>query len=326
MKALISVICIAVLVGGIYLLSSSGCNAQRQVAQDKIMERINNWLGDLDVKRKEISNEITKLEAAIENVRQQRVQSEVQLEQYQAKIEPVKKQIDRIKQALAMFQPHIKAIEDVQINNRTFSPAEIQENVNTLIEEYESLNRQLGGYEVSIKAFEQSHELLARQENSAKGSMKLLKEKLDEIDVKKEALESMRSAQTIVGEGGSISDEFEKLEKQINDLFVEVEAGMRVESEKIAERERDLASSTTAVDEILDEMETKDATAARLEEILGTSGAPDTGDDGAADDKNAPDDAGGNTPPDDAGGNTPPDDDGGSTPPADDGGGDGGAR
>lgn len=282
MRAFTALLLVAVLIGGVYMLSTGGCT-QAQVASDKVMDRINKWLGELDVKRKDISNQIGKLETDLENVRTKKVSAEVQLKQYQDKIEPAKKSIADIKAALALLQPHIKATADVEINGKTWTPAKIQETVNALIADYEGLNRRLGGLEVSVKAFKQSYDLLASQQATADKSMTMLKEKLKEIDIKKEALDAMKTAQSIVGEGGSISDDFSKLEKDINDLFVDVETGMKVEAEKIAERERDIETSTTNVDSILNELNAVDTTAAKLEEILGTGGAADAGD--ASDDK-----------------------------------------
>ncbi len=279
MKALVSLILVAALVAGVYMLSSGGCKAQTQVASDKLMDKINNWLGDLDVKRKEISNQIDELDKAVENVRQKKVQAEVRLEEYQKKVDPIKRRITRIKEGLIAFQPYVSSEEDVEINGKTYTPEQIRDSINTLADEYESLNQKLGGYEVSIKAFRQSYELLARQQSSAGETMRKLKDKLNEIDVKKEALDSMKTAQTILGEGGTISDEFTKLETQINDLFVEVESGMRIESEKISERERDLDTSGSNVDDVLDQLQSVDATAARLEQILGpAAGDNDSGD------------------------------------------------
>jgi chromosome segregation ATPase len=277
MKALVSLVLVAAMIGGVYLLSTGGCKAQTQVAGDKLMAKINSWLGELDVKRKEISNQIDNLDKAVEKVRRNKIEAEVQLEEYQKKIDPIKKKISQIKEALALLQPHVKATEDVEINGKTWSPDKVRDNINALIDEYEALNQKLGGLEVSVKAFQQSYNLLATQQASADKTMKMLGEKLAEIDAKKEALDSMKTAQTILGEGGSISDEFNKLEKDINELFVDVESGMRLESEKIAERERDLATSTSAVDDVLKQMESADETASRLEAILGP-GAADTPD------------------------------------------------
>jgi predicted nucleic acid-binding Zn-ribbon protein len=272
MKAFVSLLLVVVLIGGVYMLSTGGCT-QAQVASDKVMDKINKWLGELDVKRKDISNQITSLESDMENVRTKKIAAEVQLKQYQDKMEPLKKSIADIKSALALLQPHIKATEDVEINGKTWSPAKIQETVKGLIDDYEAMNRRLGGLDMSVKAFKQSYDLLAKQQGTADKSMSMLKEKLKEIDIKKEALDAMKTAQSIVGEGGSISDDFNKLEKDINDLFVDVETGMKVEAEKIAERERDLEASTSNVDSILSELNAVDTTAAKLEEILGTSGA-----------------------------------------------------
>ena len=82
----------------------------------------------------------------------------------------------------------------------------------------------------------------------------------------------MKVAQEILGESGSISDKFTTLEEEINDLFVDVESGIRLETEKITQREAAQASGSTALDELLGEVETAEARKARFDAILGTSG------------------------------------------------------
>ncbi len=273
MKAIVSVLCIVVLVGGIYMLSSGGCKAQTQVAGDKVMERINEWLGDLDVKRKEIANTLKTVETGMSNVRQQRISGEVRMEGIQKKVATIETRIGDIKKALAELNPHLRATEAVEINGKSFAPEKVREMANELADEFEALNRKLGGLQLSIKEYQRSVSLLATQEQTAEKTIKALKEKLELIDIKKETLDSMQSARTIVGESGSISDEFVKLEKDIDNLFIEVETGLRVESEKVADRERELASSTSTVDEILGDLTTDDETAARIEAILGADSA-----------------------------------------------------
>ncbi len=107
MKALVSLVLAIVLIGGIYLISTSGCGARAQVAGEQLLEKIDSWLGELDVKRKAIENEKKNLEQAIENVREQKVKAKVQLDLYQAKIDPMNMELTNIKRALGELQPHL---------------------------------------------------------------------------------------------------------------------------------------------------------------------------------------------------------------------------
>ena len=65
MKALVSLVLAVALIAGIYIASTSGCGARAQVAGDKLLKKIDGWLGELDVKRKKIQNKIEELDNAI---------------------------------------------------------------------------------------------------------------------------------------------------------------------------------------------------------------------------------------------------------------------
>ena len=270
MKALVSLVLAIVLIGGIYLVSTSGCGARAQVAGEKLLDKIDAWLGELEVKRKAIENEKKNLEQAIENVREQKVKAKVQLDRYQAMIEPVNAELTKIKRALGELQPHLSATEDVEIKGKTYSPEQIQDMANTLADEFESLSKRVGGYEVAVAAFQESYDMLSQQQDMAGETMGRLNEKLEEIDIKREAVQAMQVNQEILGESGSISQKFTDLEKQIEDLFVDVETQMVLEKERLAERERDINSRSESADAIMQDLESgADATKARIDAILG---------------------------------------------------------
>ncbi len=259
----------------VMLLALVGCEARTQVARDKILAKIDKWLGELDVKRQKIENKRKELVDAVEEVRKKKIQAQVRLEEYENKTGQIEKDIQKIKSGLEVLRPHLSATEAVEINNKSYEPAEINDMANKIADDYEALNEKLGAYKATMKAFQQSYDLLSAQQSNFSESMKRMDQQLSQIDAKKEAIEGMKTAQTILGEGGSISDRFTELENEINDLFIDVEAEMRVENEKIAERERDLNSRSADVDSILKEIETVDTTASRIDAILGGSGGSD---------------------------------------------------
>lgn len=89
------------------------------------------------------------------------------------------------------------------------------------------------------------------------------------IESKKEALDEMKVAQNILSETGSVSDKFTSLQKEVEDLMLDVETGLRLETSKIDDREASISSSNSTADEILKEIGSAEDTQARIRDILG---------------------------------------------------------
>lgn len=273
MKAFVSLILMISLLAGIYVATTTtGCGARAQVAGDKVMDKIDKWLGELDVKRKEIANSIDELEDAVDRTHKAKTSAEVRLEEIDKRAKPIQKRIDGIKVYLAEINPHLTATEEVVIQGKAMSPEQIKTTADTLLEAYETSNQEMGALEATKETYKRTFDLLSREHEVSSKQLASLKKKLDEIDIKKKALDEMKTAQTILGESGSISDKFSDLEVEINDLFVEVETEMRVESGKVAQREAALENSNDAIDELLNKMESAEEKQARIDAILGNSG------------------------------------------------------
>lgn len=272
MKALVSLVLAVALIGGIYVATTSGCGARAQVAGDKLMDKIDNWLGELDVKQKKIENEIITLDETIKRNHEGKVKAEVRLEEFDNRITPIERNVGRVKQALIVINPHLSATEDVEINGKMMSPEKINDLAKQLLDEHESLSTQLGALKATRRTYEQTRTALSKNYEISTRQMAELKKKMKLIISKKEALDDMKTAQTILSESGSVSDKFTSLEKEVNDLMLEVETGMRIESDKVQQREAALDATDSSVDELLSEVESVDDTKARIAEILGESG------------------------------------------------------
>ncbi|MDG2012306.1 MAG: hypothetical protein P8J33_02300 [Pirellulaceae bacterium] len=273
MKALVSLVLAVALVGGIYVATTTtGCGARAQVAGDKVLDKIDKWLGELDVKRKEIENSVQTLEEAVENNHKAKINAEVRLDDMDRRMKPIQKRVDGIKVYLAEINPHLSATEAVEINGKSMSPEEIKARAGEFLDAYETNNQELGALQATKDTYKRAFDLLNREYQISTQQMATLKKKLQEIDIKKTALDDMKTAQTVLGKSGSISDKFNELEVEINDLFIEVETEMRVESEKVAQREATLQTSNMAIDEILEKNKSSEETQARIDAIL--NGAP----------------------------------------------------
>ena len=98
--------------------------------------------------------------------------------------------------------------------------------------------------------------------------MDKLEGKIGEIDSKKVAIDAVRHATSVAGEDKSVSDRINALNKEIDEMFIDVETAMRVEESKLSE----LQSQTSSADELLAEPEDLNSTMAEIDALLGNDG------------------------------------------------------
>ena len=99
--------------------------------------------------------------------------------------------------------------------------------------------------------------------------LKKLDDQIEEIKAKKSALDAMKEASTIAGSEASISDKFDDLTKDVDNLLTEVDVKIAVETEKVDDRMATEGSDVT-LDEILGSPEsTTDDLTAEIDAILG---------------------------------------------------------
>ena len=109
-------------------------------------------------------------------------------------------------------------------------------------------------------------DFLKTQEKTANDLMSQLDTKIAEIDNKKIAVDAVRQATVLTGEEGSVNDKIEALNKEIDEMFVDVETALKVEEAKLTE----MQTETSTADELLAEPTDLNATMAELDAILGT--------------------------------------------------------
>ena len=120
--------------------------------------------------------------------------------------------------------------------------------------------------DTSINALKGSVDFLKTQEKTANDLMSQLDTKIAEIDNKKIAVDAVRQATVLTGEEGSVNDKIEALNKEIDEMFVDVETALKVEEAKLTE----MQTETSTADELLAEPTDLNATMAELDAILGT--------------------------------------------------------
>ena len=211
-----------------------GCGARAQVAGDKILAKIDDMLGSLDVKLKEIKNAHADLKASAEHNYVARKKSEYKVEELEEKQKEVEAKIAKksaeLKKAIGVLEDGSLA-DDVEKKAKATNFAE---------ERVKSLTALKGQLANSIKPLLASHKkaltLQIKHGKASKAQLEKLETKISQIEAEKVRLDTMKQAQAIAGSSESISDQFAELEQSTADLLIEVKARADIEEEKVDDR------------------------------------------------------------------------------------------
>ena len=75
---------IVVVVGGFFAIN--GCGARGKVAMDKVTTAVDRMLGELEVKRQQISDKMDALKKGVEGIRKSKIETDVQKEMLHEKV------------------------------------------------------------------------------------------------------------------------------------------------------------------------------------------------------------------------------------------------
>lgn len=263
------IIGVLLLVGAIGLAAYIGCTPQAGVAKDAIIKKLNSALGELDVARKKIEMRQTELQGKMADLQMNRARAEAKLELLESKkkkseesIEKIRGQLESVKKMIAELKD--SATEKITRGGKEYTKAEIQETAEQAASNFKNEQVKLTSLVTSYDALAGSVKFLKDQESTSRKLMKDLSDKISEIDAKKYAVDAVKENTAIAGDNSSISDSLAAMQKEIEDLGVNVEAALTVETEKMAS----MNSTSSKVDEILSEPADLNSTEEMLNDLL----------------------------------------------------------
>lgn len=227
-----------------------GCGPRAQVAGDKILAKIDDMLGSLDVKLKDVKMAHASLKKGSEEnyvLRQKSVYKVEDLENKQKQVE------EKIAKQSADLERVIGLLEDGSLADDKEKKIELTTFAEARAKSITALKTQLS---TSIKPLLASHKkalaLQLKNEKASKAQLDKLETKISQIEAEKVRLDTMKQTQAIAGSSESISDKFAELEKSVADLLIETKARGDIEEGKVNDR---LASidDDVSLDEILGE-------------------------------------------------------------------------
>ena len=253
-----------------------GCGPRAQVAGQKILKKIDSILGELDVQLKKVENKKNQLTEQTEGIKRKLYVTEARLEQMQgaqntrqADAASLTSDLQQLKDYLG--QAKDSASGEVEIKGQKVSKERLIGWATDKAKALKRIKSSVASKGKLISVYEKNLALYKSQVSVSQDSLKKLNDQIDEIKVKKEALDDTRRATLLDGKTVSINDEFKDLTKEVDDLLVNVDASLKMENDKLEERisEAEAAAGSATLDELLDDKSDVDKAMSEIDALLG---------------------------------------------------------
>ena len=243
----------------------SGCGIRAEIAKEKVIERIDSMLGNMDVQRREIEVSVDAFEDALLDLRKAKVKAQVKRDQISRKISLSDNSIARHDNALRQMKLQLTSASDVRNNERSYSKSELGEMTRRVIQEREVSAAQRDGFLQAERCLGNVVAMLDSKQTEYQCKLLAIEHQLSIIDSNWIALKAMQdAAKTMDVTNESFAKNVAKLEEKVGNLYAEIEAELLVEDVRW-QRDGVLES----VDQIVASMASADDLVGEIDSILG---------------------------------------------------------
>lgn len=227
---------------------------------------IDRSLGQFTVKRHEADEGVDKLLQIVRDLLEGQIKCQVQSELLADRLQVLEGKKHRTESSLSKLWDLISRKEPAVLAGGEYSVSQLQTLAEEVIRTHDSLMTQMTGIGKAKQILEKNAASLENRARLAKGRITTMQSQLDHIDAKILALETMgQVARTVGSDAKTMAENFQSVQNQLNDLYAQVEVGMRLEEEQW--QDSGLTDQTT-VDRVLLEMQPPDTTLAQIDAVL----------------------------------------------------------
>lgn len=251
------------------LLALNGCgDARTEAVKDKALEKIDNLIGSVDVKRKEIELSLSAFKKGVADLRKARITAQVKHDQFGQKADPYRTRIADTDKTLKKLREYLAQNEAVQIGGTTYSPDALKKMANEVIAARKRDVEQVEGFEKSQATLQKIITTLEKRQSDYESRISSLEGQIAQIDTQADALTALKDASSAMGDANSTLEEnVEKLEDKVNDLFADVQVELLAEGDgwDAAGANKEIRS----LDDLIGAMQEPTDTIAEIDRILG---------------------------------------------------------
>ena len=267
---LLGLLVVAVAIGT--YVGCDGAKARVGVAKNAALKEIDKLLGEINVKQEKVENAYDELKAASAGLREKRIEAQVRLKSLKKKQDSFASQNDKLMSDLKKLKEMLGDAEStgsITRGDKEISKEQLKSLADGTIKKIKMLKDQVAKNDVITGAWTKNLELLKKNDDTSSKQLKTLRDQLDQIRSKKSALDGMKEAASITGPGESISDKFNDLTAEVDELLVNLDTEWEIEEIKIADRTAEADSeSSLSLEELLDDETDVSSTMSEIDRIL----------------------------------------------------------
>ena len=261
----------AILVGAAVLISN-GCGGVKDrvgVVADKALKQIDDMIGGLDIKRKEVERKHNEVQKATAQVGEHYVRYNVQLKHALAKQEEFASEKKNIKAKLMTLKELLEKAEETgstTFNGREVTKDLLNQRATSLLKKLKPTSTKSKSADKTVASLQKKVNTLAKQKEVSNQQLTKLTGMIETIDDQIDTLKAQRDAESIISPGKDINTGFEDLEASVKKLDEELKVQIAISDEKLDARIAELDSSLNAESDDLF-FENKDDVSSTLSDI-----------------------------------------------------------
>ena len=270
---------LGILVLGVAVTAYIGCDgagARVGVAKDAAIKKIDDLLGPLNVKQKEVENAYAELKEATAGLRDKRIEAQVRLKALtnkKAEMDTEKAKLLGDLKKLKQYLSDAESTGSITIDEKEIPIDQLKSLADNTIKKMASLKDRVAKNDIIATAWAKNLDLLKKNDDTSSAQLAKLESQLDQIRSKKSALDAMKEAATIAGPGASISDKFNELTDSVDELLVNLDTEWEIEKVKLDDRIAEVESeSSLSLDDLLNDKTDISTTMGELDKILEAEG------------------------------------------------------
>ena len=247
--------------------AATGSRARTQVAMTKVVDRIDEMLGHLDVRRQEIDQAVVSLKDSLTDIRKARIRSQIKQEQLQEQTDPIRQKIAQVDETLGTLKTPLAEGTSAQLAGKTYSPTQVRQMIERLLSARRLLQKQLDGFQEVGQRLAVVVTSLEGQEGDCELRLASIEQRLAVCDVDRTAIQAMQGAsQFLQDSAGGIPERFRGVEGKVNELYAEVQAELGIRGARW--NPRSLDREIGSVDDILSKAKSNSTLLAEVEAVL----------------------------------------------------------
>jgi len=239
------------------------------VVKNDVVAAIETRLGEIRVRQTEVHQRVSGLAQGIDRLREGQITTEVRAEQIAKRVERTAALQVRAESGLGRLRDLIAANVAATLGGKTYSPQELNPLGERVAAAVEAVRGQRAALEQAQRMLTESAVKLRARVEEGRLALSQLQNQLTLVDGKIDSLTVLRDAATIAGAtDGSLANQFQTVQADLDSLYGKVEAGLRIEEDRW---KTDLTGAPN-IEPLLKELGGSEATLQRIDELLGRAG------------------------------------------------------